>query len=322
MTTYRHQLPQLQQRLFLTDGGIETYFVFQEGRALPYFAAFDLLRSGEGKAALAAYYERYIAIARENGAGFILESATWRASMDWADKMGIGAAELAYINREASAPHAARRRRPDCAPSPMTISGCVGPRGDGYQPGALMSVEEAAAYHAAQIRIFSTTEADMISAVTMTNASEAIGVALASSDAGMPCAISFTVETDGALPTGQSVREAIIAVDAATGGAPAYYMLNCAHPSHFEAMLEKGGAWTKRIKGLRCNASAKSHAELDEATSLDAGDAAQLGRDYARLASLTPSLSIFGGCCGTDHTHVAHICREVRDAEGARFAAE
>ena len=167
MTTYRHQLPQLQQRLFLTDGGIETYFVFQEGRALPYFAAFDLLRSDEGKAALADYYERYIAIARENGAGFILESATWRASMDWADKMGIGAAELANLNREAIALLAALRRRHESAHSPMTISGCVGPRGDGYQPGALMSIDEAAAYHAAQIRIFSTTEADMISAVTM-----------------------------------------------------------------------------------------------------------------------------------------------------------
>lgn len=127
--------------------------------------------------------------------------------------------------------------------------------------------------------------------------------------AGMPVVISFTLETDGHLPSGQSLAEAIRETDAATDGAPAYYMINCAHPSHFRDRLAEGSDWRSRIRGLRANASRLSHAELDEATELDEGNPDELGADYRELRLLLPELAVFGGCCGTDHRHVEAIAR-------------
>jgi S-methylmethionine-dependent homocysteine/selenocysteine methylase len=305
---HRHHLPQLDGKLFLTDGGIETTLIFLEGLELPHFAAFDLLRDRAGWDALRRYYERYLAIAAANRVGFVLESATWRASSDWADKLGYSKEALAHANRDSIALLAELRKKHESATTPIVISGCIGPRGDGYDPGALMSVQEAEDYHAEQVATFADTEADMVSAITMTNVNEAIGLTRAAVAANMPVAISFTVETDGKLPTGQSLQDAIEAVDGATGYAPAYYMINCAHPSHFDGVLTKGGAWRDRIGGLRANASAKSHAELNDSTELDSGNPRELAAQYRGLRRLLPKLTVLGGCCGTDHRHVEAIC--------------
>jgi S-methylmethionine-dependent homocysteine/selenocysteine methylase len=191
----------------------------------------------------------------------------------------------------------------------MVISGCVGPRGDGYVPSGAMTAEEAERYHAAQIAAFAGADADMVTAITMNYAEEAVGVARAAQSAGMPVAISFTVETDGNLPTGQTLREAVESVDAETAGAPAYYMINCAHPTHFAGVLDAGEDWTGRIRGLRANASAKSHAELNESAELDAGDPVELGRRHRELLSRLKNINVLGGCCGTDHRHVEEICK-------------
>ena len=305
---YRRHLPQCDGKLFLTDGGIETTLIFLEGLELPHFAAFDLLRERTGWAALRKYYERYVTIAAQNRVGFVLESATWRASSDWAQKLGYSKEALAEANRDSIALLVELRNKYQSAATPMVISGCVGPRGDGYDPGAVMSVAEAQAYHADQVAVFADTAADMVSAITMTNVNEAVGLTRAAVAANMPVAISFTVETDGKLPTGQSLQDAIEAVDKATAHAPAYYMINCAHPTHFESVLAKGGAWRERIGGLRANASAKSHAELNDSTELDAGNPQELGTQYRALRKLLPNLTVMGGCCGTDHRHVAEIC--------------
>jgi S-methylmethionine-dependent homocysteine/selenocysteine methylase len=306
MATYRHHLPQLEGGLFLTDGGIETTLIFHEGLDLPYFAAFHLLQNEQGTEALRRYFTRHAAIARQHGAGFILESATWRASSDWGDKLGYTARALAAANRKAIDLLHQLRSDLETDGSPMVISGCVGPRGDGYDPGAVMSPEAAEAYHAAQIGTFAETEADLVTAITMTNANEAIGVTQAVRAAGMPVVISFTVETDGRLPTGQPLKEAIQEVDAATGRGPTYYMINCAHPSHFEAILD-GQAWMERVRGLRANASKCSHAELDEAAELDDGDPVKLGQQYRDLRARFPQINVLGGCCGTDHRHIEQI---------------
>ena len=191
----------------------------------------------------------------------------------------------------------------------MVISGCVGPRGDGYNPATLMSAAEAHAYHSEQIDIFRDTAADMVTAITMTYPEEAIGIARAGQAAGMPVAIAFTVETDGKLPTGATLKDAIRAVDDATAGAPAYYMINCAHPTHFSDALEDGGSWVSRLRGIRANASRKSHAELDEATELDAGDPMELGALYRDLRHRFGHINVLGGCCGTDHRHIGEICK-------------
>jgi S-methylmethionine-dependent homocysteine/selenocysteine methylase len=314
MSQYRNSLPQMDDRLFVTDGGIETTLIFHDKLELPLFAAFHLLKDAKGIAALRSYFARYGEIARANGVGFILESPTWRASADWGDKLGYSAAALAEANRRSIALMGDLRAGFQGARTPVVVSGCVGPRGDGYDPGAVMSADEAQAYHAGQIGVFAKTDADMVTAITMTNANEAVGVARAAKAAGMPVAISFTVETDGRLPTGQSLSEAIAEVDETTRSAPAYYMINCAHPTHFDGTLAGNGAWMKRIRGIRANASRRSHAELNEAPDLDDGDPVELGGQYGALVRRHPQINVLGGCCGTDHRHVAQMCQACKPA--------
>ena len=308
MSRFSAHLPQLGGRLFLTDGGIETDLIFNDGMELPHFAAFDLLKSEKGSTVLRAYYARYVTIAKANGVGFILESPTWRASADWGRKLGYSQAALAQANAKSIELMAELRREYQSKTTPVVISGCVGPRGDGYDPGTVMSADEAQAYHAEQIGVFANTEADMVTAITMTNANEAIGLTRAAQAAGMPVAISFTLETDGRLPTGQSLKEAVEEVDAETGKAPAYYMINCAHPTHFEATLDAKAGWVNRIRGIRANASKRSHAELNEAPDLDEGNPAELGAQYHALLQRHPQIVVLGGCCGTDRRHVEAIC--------------
>ena len=308
MPTYRHALPQLSGGLFLTDGGLETTLVFHDKMDLPCFAAFPLLDSQEGRAKLRDYYTLYASVARANGAGFLLESPTWRANRDWGAKLGYAAERLADVNRRSIDLMAELRAKFETGRSPMVISGNIGPRGDGYDPGRKMAADEAEAYHAEQIATFAATEADMVAAFTLNYAEEAIGVARAASKAGMPVAISFTLETDGRLPTGQTLKQAVQEVDDATGSAPAYFMINCAHPTHFADALEPGETWVRRIRGLRANASTRSHAELDQATDLDDGDPYELGLQYRALRRRFPEIAVLGGCCGTDHRHVEAIC--------------
>ena len=303
---YRNGLPQLGGDLFLTDGGIETTMIFDRGLDLPEFAAFDLLKDDTGTDELRRYFVPYLELAKRHGAGFILESPTWRASPRWAAEIGYDDEELDALNRKAIELMGELRNRYADDVSAVVISGCIGPQDDGYNPKQMLSANEAAEYHSTQVRSFADTEADMVAALTMTYVDEAIGVTRAAQQVDLPVAISFTVETDGLLPSGQHLSQAIEETDAATGGGPAYYMINCAHPTHFESVL--GGSWTTRIRGLRANASTKSHAELDEATELDAGDPEDLGARYATLGEQLPALNVLGGCCGTDDRHVERIC--------------
>ncbi|MDY6998001.1 MAG: homocysteine S-methyltransferase family protein [Actinomycetota bacterium] len=304
----RTVLPQLRDLgLFVTDGGLETELVFHDGRELPAFAAFPLLDTAEGRARLRRYYDGYLDIARAHRAGFVLETPTWRANPDWAGELGYSAQRLDELNRAAVA--LAREVCATAAADGITtvVSGCVGPRGDGYDPGAAMSPDEAQRYHAAQIGSFAGASADQITAITMTNAAESIGVVRAARAAGIPSAISLTVETDGCLPTGQPLHEAVEQVDAETDSAAAYFMVNCAHPTHFSPALDHDGPWLHRVAGLRANASAKSHAELDEATELDDGDPGDLAAQHAVLRGRLPAVRVLGGCCGTDARHVAAV---------------
>ncbi len=306
MTDFRKNLPQLNGDLFLTDGGIETTLIFHEGLELPYFASFDLLKTLKGRKALRNYFDTYAHIATQQHTGLILESATWRANPDWGTKLGYSAKALETVNRDAIEMLVGIREEWQNG-NPIVISGCVGPRSDGYSPEFQMTAEAAEKYHSEQIAVFSETETDIITAITMTYSEEAIGVTRAAKSAGMPVAISFTVETDGRLPSGQALKDAIIQVDAETGGGPAYYMINCAHPTHFSDALTSDESWLERIHGLRANASKCSHAELDEATELDDGNPVELGQNYVALKSVLKNLNVMGGCCGTDHRHIEAI---------------
>jgi S-methylmethionine-dependent homocysteine/selenocysteine methylase len=308
MAHYRANLPQLSNDLFLTDGGLETTLIFQEGIDLPGFAAFALLKHAAGYQALVNYFRTYATLARNYQVGLVLESATWRANPDWATQLGYSSAELTEMNRQAIALLHDIRQESETEQSRMVISGCVGPRGDGYIPTDAMTADEAQRYHQPQIETFRDADADLVTAVTMNYVEEAIGITLAAQAAEMPVVISFTVETDGKLPTGQSLKDAIQQVDAVTNNGPVYYMINCAHPSHFADVLVAGEPWLERIRGLRANASTKSHAELNESETLDDGNPEELGSQYRELLGKFPQINVLGGCCGTDDRHVAAIC--------------
>lgn len=303
---HREPLPQLSGGTFITDGGMETTLIFHAGFDLPHFASFVLLDDENGVEALRNYYAPYVEIARKQGVGIILDTPTWRANPDWGVRLGYSPDALADIDRRGVALLEDLRANAGDKP-PLVISGCVGPRGDGYRADEFMSAAEAEEYHAPQIATFAEAAADMISALTLTYANEAVGIVRAAQEAAIPAVVSFTLETDGCLPSGQPLQEAIEEVDSKTAGAAAYFMINCAHPTHFADVFDNGGAWIDRIRGLRANASVKSHAELDEADELDEGDPVELAQQYGALSTRLRNLTVVGGCCGTDHRHVAAI---------------
>ena len=298
-------LSQLDGRTFITDAGMETVLIYRDGLELPEFASFVLLDDPAGIEALRSYYGEYVAIAERHGFGIVLDTPTWRANPDWGARLGYSAEGLDDVNRRGVALLEEVREAAGNGVD-VLISGCIGPRGDGYVVGEVMSAKEAQEYHSAQVATFASTNSDLVSALTLNYAAEAVGIARAAAEAGIPSVISFTVETDGRLPSGQELRDALAEVDEATGGAPAYYMVNCAHPTHFEDVLAGGGL--DRVRGLRANASTKSHAELDEAEELDQGDPDDLAERYRGLRPLLPNLTVVGGCCGTDERHIEAIC--------------
>ncbi len=300
-------LPRLGGAPFLTDAGLETCLIFHDGFELPQFASFTLLDDPAGVEGLTAYYRRFLALAAAHGAGFVLDAPSWRASPDWGAALGYDPVRLAAANTAGIELIAGLRAECD-GHQAVVLNLPVGPRGDGYDPGTMMNVAEARAYHAWQIGVAADAGAEVITAMTMTYLEEAQGIALAAADAGLPAVVSFTVETDGRLPTGMALAEAVKRTDEAAGGI-AYHMINCAHPSHFADVLDDSEL-AARIGGLRANASRMSHAELDEAAELDEGNPDELGRDYRDLLSALPRLCVLGGCCGTDHRHVDAIARE------------
>lgn len=306
MTRYRNALPQLSGDLFLADAGIETDLIFNHGIEIREFAAHTLLPDTKGREAMATYFRAFLSLAREAHAGFILDSQTWKAHMHWANALGADEADLHGANRDSIDFIAGLRAAFSDNAKPIVLNGIVGPRGNAYGSGAEVVAAEAEQYHARQIGWLAETDVDMITATTFPHPEEAIGVVRAARVAELPVVVSFTVETDGKLPTGHSLQEAIEAVDIATNSAAAYFIVNCAHLDHFSHILEDA-AWARRIHGLRCNASRLSHDELDQCEVLDDGDPAEFGGQYKTIAAAMPWLNIFGGCCGTDLRHVSEM---------------
>ncbi|MAT92169.1 MAG: homocysteine S-methyltransferase [Halioglobus sp.] len=314
MTDTGQILPQLAGVVCLTDGGLETDLCFNHGIDLPQFAAYDLLRTPQGRQLLLDYYREYVAIARRHDLGLVLETPTWRANPDWAALIGDDAPELDRLNRVAVALVRELREELEGAGPTLVVSGCIGPRGDGYTPDLLMSPEQARDYHRAQVASFAGGGVDMVSALTLNYVDEAVGIALAAAESGLPLGLSFTVETDGRLPTGEELRQAIDAVDAATDAYPAYYMINCAHPTHFDHLFQGDAAWLQRVMGLRGNASCMSHEELDNAQTLDDGDPNAFGAQLHALRRAAPWMTVLGGCCGTDTRHIEQVARRLSRA--------
>ena len=265
----------------MTDGGLETELIFHDGLDLPAFAAFPLLENPQSRGRLRRYYDGYLAVARKHRAGFVVETPTWRANPDWARQLGYSPDRLDAVNR--AAVDLAEEVRAAAPGDGLTavISGCIGPRGDGYDPGDRDDSRRGRATTTPSRSARSRRpSADQVTAITMTNTAEAIGVVRAASAAGIPSAISFTVETDGSLPTGQPLHEAIAQVDAETDGAAAYFMINCAHPTHFSGAFARDGAWRERLVG-----SARERVD-QEPRRTRRGDRARRGRSgRARCAT-------------------------------------
>lgn len=301
-------LPQMQGDIFILDGGIETHLIFNEGEDLPHMSAYVLNDTERGRQVLRDYFRAYLPIAQKAGKGFVLDTHTWRANPDWGALIGRDAERLRADNMASAAFCLALRDEFQAAGVPSIVSGVIGPRRDGWQYDGAMTVEEAEGYHRPQIEAFAAAGVAYITTYTLTNTPEAIGIARAAGAAGLPVVLSFTLETDGNLPGGKALGEAIAETDAATGGYPSYYMINCVHPIHFAGTVRHGGRWVDRIGGLRVNASKKSHAELDNSPELDIGDIRDLAERYARLLPLLPNVGVIGGCCGTDHRHIGAIC--------------
>lgn len=288
------------------DAGLETAMIFHEGFDLPQFASFVLLDDPKGRAALQRWFDGFVDLARKGGTGFVVDTATWRANMGWAAALGLTEADIRQVNSDAVAFAKAWRESRETEALPILVNGVVGPSGDGYVVTTAKTAAAAEQLHWPQVQALAEAGADLVTAVTMNYTAEAIGVARAAERAGMPHVLSFTVETDGNLPSGQDLQEALAEVEAATGGSALFYMVNCAHPSHFSHRLM--GPMRDRIGGIRANASRLSHAELDAATELDDGNPQEFGADYAAFQRLLPGLRIIGGCCGSDHRHVASAC--------------
>ncbi len=300
-------------KVFLADGGLETCMIFHEGIDLPHFASFVLIDSAEGRAALDRYFGCYLEIAKNAGAGFVLDTVTWRANMGWATALGLDEAALRAVNGRAAAFALSLRDAHATAGFPIIVNGVIGPSGDGYRIDAVLTADQAEAIHRPQVQALAGAGVDMVTAVTMTHVGEAVGIARAAKAAGLTHVLSFTVEVDGSLPSGQPLHDALAETEAATGGSALFYMVNCAHPTHFARELN--GQMRDRIGGIRANASRLSHAELDVATALDDGDPVEFGHFYGAFGRYLPNLRLVGGCCGSDHRHVSaacsHLTREV-----------
>ena len=309
MSIYRDSFPPNNADMFLAYVGMETDLIFNQGIDLPGFASYPLLKTTEGRELLKGYLKDMIALGEEAGAGVILESPTWVANRDRGVALGYASSELKKLNQDAIAMMAAVRSESDHAPT--VISANIGPREDAYAPEAQMNSDEAERYHSEQISALAETDVDVISGYTLAYASEAIGMVRAARRFGLPVVISFTVETNGRLPTGASLEEAITEVDAATDSYAAYFMINCAHPEHFSGVLEDA-PWMQRIRGIIANASRCSHAELDEAVELDDGNPTELGVQLSDIRRKFPHIQVLGGCCGTDMRHMKQIVTALR----------
>ncbi len=306
MALHRSALPQLGDRLFLVYVGMETDLIFSQGVDLPGFASYPLLETEEGRLRLDGYSRDLIETGKAHRTGVILESPTWVANRDRGAAIGYSPEQLVDLNKAAIAQMCAARAR--FGDIPTVVSANIGPREDAYAPAGQMSAEEAEAYHTEQIAALAQTDTDMVTGYTLAYPAEAVGIVLAARRFELPVAIAFTVETDGRLPTGTALAEAITEVDAATDNYAAYFMINCAHPDHFENVLTDA-PWMRRVRGIVANASRCSHSELDNAEKLDAGNPVELGRQVADIRDRFPHISVLGGCCGTDMRHISSIAK-------------
>jgi S-methylmethionine-dependent homocysteine/selenocysteine methylase len=298
-------------------GGFETWLQYVDGFTLRHFCGFELLNDARGLSCLKDYHRKVVEAAIANGFGVINEGLHYRASRDWGELTGFSREALEEINIRGIEFYKAFAREYASPETPMIVGGVIGPRGDAYNVGRTPGAAEAEDYHSEQILTFRKAGADLVTALTFSSVEEAIGLARAAKSAGLPVVISFIVARGGRLKGGETIEDAISRVDAASGDTPAYYMINCTHPTEFEPGLTEG-RWNGRLGGFMPNAVAMETLDLCKLGHLEDGDPEELGGQMATLARRFPQVNVWGGCCGTDSRHIGRITRQVGDVRRAR----
>ncbi len=317
-------LPQLTGKLCLTEGGIETYMQYKKGHAFRHFCLFDLMDRPEARADLRTYHEDLIKVALKHKVGAILDGVHYRTSRDWGELLGYSKQGLKEVVIQGIEFYKDLARQYQTADSPMPVSGVVGPRGDAYKVGRIMSADEAEDYHAEQLETMKQAGADFATALTFSQVDEAIGVVRAAQAIDLPVVVSFALGAGGRLKTGVDLSDAIETVDEATGNGPVYFMINCTHPVDFAPAFKAPGPWVKRLCGLRPNASSLAHGVLCQLGHLEEGNPVELGQQMADMARRFSHITVWGGCCGTDAVHVDEIAKAVlsaRKTDQPEFAA-
>lgn len=306
---YREQLPQLGNDIFACYTGMDTELLYRDGIDLPGFASYPLLLNPKHRSILRNYYRDLVSLAKEQNVGVILDAVTWVANRDRGADLGFTPADLRKFNIDAI--NLIADVRDEIGDLPTALCGQVGPRDDGYAPSSKMSTQEAEDYHSEQIETYSNTAADFVCGSTICYPEEAAGIVRAAKNSNMPVAISFTVETDGRLPTGVSIKDAIEQVDTESNTGAVYFLINCAHPDHFTKFFNDE-PWMKRLHGVVANASRCSHSELEAAEELDSGNPDELGIQVGGLRKQYPHFNILGGCCGSNLQHIKRIIEEAK----------
>lgn len=306
------KLPQMNGRDMTCGGGIETWLQYVDGFELRHFCLFELLDDKRGVACLTDYHRKLVEAAVPHGFGVINEGLHYRASRDWGELIGYSREGLEEINIRGIEFYKDFAREYDSPETPMIVGGVIGPRGDAYNVARAMAAAEAEDYHSEQILTFKKAGADQITAATLSSIEEAIGIARAAKAADMPVVISLFVKQGGRLSGGETVEEAITKVDAATGNVPAYYMINCTHPTEFEPALTADD-WNRRLGGFMPNAVAMETLDLCKLGHLEDGNPEELGGQMADLARRFPHIHVWGGCCGTDGRHIGQIAQQVSE---------
>ncbi len=303
-------LPQQSGRLMTSADGFETWMQYVDGFTLRHFCGFELLNDPRGAACLRDYHRKIVEAAVANGFGVINEGLHYRASKDWGTLIGFSREGLEEINIRGIEFYRDFAREYGTPETPMIVSGAIGPKGDAHNIGRVPDAAEAEDYHADQILTMRKAGVDQVTAMTFSGVEEAIGFCRAAKAAELPVVVSFFVARGGRLKGGESLQEAITRVDAATDAAPAYFMINCTHPTEFEAGLA-AGAWTARLGGFMPNAVAAETLDLCRLGHLEDGDPDELGGQMAELARRFTHANVWGGCCGTDSRHIGQIARQV-----------
>ena len=300
--------PQKQDGVFyLCEGGSETEIMYKYGFEFPHFAVFELLKNPKAVAKLKRMYRSYFDIVSKNKMCALVGGLDYRASPDWGNLLGYSSTGLADVNHQCI--DFLRNIASEYSTEIETtlIQGLIGPRGDAYETNHTITADEAQDYHSVQLETLKSANVDLASALTFNSVAEAIGVARAAADIGIPLSISFVLNSESNLGSGHSLQDAITTVDTETNGSIAFYMINCCHPIEYEPAVNDQTGWMERIRGVRPNASKMDKISLCKIGHLEDGNPDELGQQVGDLIDRYPHIDILGGCCGTWDRHLDQI---------------